>query len=547
MKNLFVLFLATSAILFAGCNPSIENTVICVQLDPLQKVFKEELHFVETPDTAAVVKGETATFQFVLRSIYPIKDLKVEAGNLVNVNQKIAATEKAFVEYIRAGNHASNRSIDAVIPVSDLYPDCLLEVESIDVASMSNQPVWLGYAIPCNAVDGDYSATLVFTGKANGKSFRIARQVNAKVYPVTLPEQTLWVTNWFTNAGFLKMNGNQPVEPYSDRYWELLTAMAHVMRNHGQNTYIFWDWPGLCSIECTDTQYSFDFANFDKMVELLIREGGLKLIEGGHLGGRMNDWDSNFGIYVPKTGTRPIDDDATQNFLSQFLPALYSHLETKGWTKMYVQHIADEPTDRNAQSYIRIVDFVKKLMPGIPIIDAVMSHKLANTVNVWVPILDHYHKDYAFYQERQAAGDEIWFYTCTGPQGNYANRFMEQPLVQTRFLHWINYRYGSTGYLHWGFNFWHMNTTNDAAVNNWPAGDSWIVYPAEGKVYSSIRLAAMRDGIADYELLKLMEQKAPDKAKELAGAVIKNFDSYNNNVRAFRLTRLKLLKWLSEE
>jgi hypothetical protein len=164
-----------------------------------------------------------------------------------------------------------------------------------------------------------------------------------------------------------------------------------------------------------------------------------------------------------------------------------------------------------------------------------------------VPILDHYHGDYAFYQERQAVGDEIWFYTCTGPQGNYANRFMEQPLVQTRLLHWINYRYGSTGYLHWGFNWWHLNAKdNSAAVNNWPAGDAWIVYPAEGKAYSSIRLAAMRDGIADYELLKLLEQKYPDKAKELAQSVIRNFDSYNSNISDFRQTRLKMLKWLSE-
>ncbi|MCL2117758.1 MAG: DUF4091 domain-containing protein [Planctomycetaceae bacterium] len=520
--------------------------VVCVQLDPLEKVFTEESYFVENPETAAVAKGETATFQFVIRSAYPIQELKIEAGNLMNGDQRIAATLKAFVGYIRAGNHAGKLSKDAVLPISDYYPDCLQEIDSIDVPPMQNQPVWVSYAIPRDAADGNYSATLTFTGKLNGQPFQIAKQVNAKVYPVTLPEQTLWVTNWWVSSGFSKMNGNQPVENYSDRYWELLTAMAHVMRDHGQNTYIFWDWPGLCKIELSGTQYSFDFANFDTMVELLIREGGLQRIEGGHLGGRMGGWDSDFGVSVPKSGTKPIDDEAVQNFLSQFLPALYSHLEAKGWKDRYVQHIADEPTDQNAESYLRITEFVKKQMPGIPIVDALSSKKLVDFVDVWVPILDHYHKEYAFYQERQAAGDEIWFYTCTGPQGNYANRFMEQPLVQTRFLHWINYRYGSTGYLHWGFNFWHMNTTNDAAVNNWPAGDSWIVYPKEGGVFSSIRLAAMRDGINDYGLLKLLEQKAPGRAKALAGAVIQDFDSYNSNVRAFRQTRLKLLEELSQ-
>ena len=51
--------------------------------------------------------------------------------------------------------------------------------------------------------------------------------------------------------------------------------------------------------------------------------------------------------------------------------------------------------------------------------------------------------------------------------------------------------------------------------NTLPGGDSWIVYPKNGKLYSSIRLEAMRDGIADYTLLQMLAQKEPDLAKEL--------------------------------
>jgi hypothetical protein len=546
MKKLIVLLIVASTLLLAGCKRAADNIVSCTQVDPLEKVFTEESYFVENPDTAAVAKGETASFQFVIRSPYPVRNLRMEAGNLINGDKQIVATLKAFVGYIRAGNHANPHSRNAVFPISDYYPDCLQEVDYVDVQSMQNQPVWISYTIPRDTESGNYTALLAFTGTVDGKPFRINKQVNVKVFPVTLPEQTLWVTNWFSQDGFSKMNGGKPVEFYSDRYWELIAKMANTMRDHRQNVYNLWDWSGLCGIKRSGATYTFDFTNFDKTVELFIREGGLKRIEGGHLGGRMGNWDSDFGVHIPFDAQKPIDDEVAKNYLSQFLPALYNHLKEKGWSKMYVQHIADEPTDQNATSYIRFAEFVKKCMPDIPIIDAVMSPKLANTVNIWVPILDQYHKDYAFYRERQTNGDEIWFYTCTGPQGNYANRFLEQPLVQTRFLHWINYRYGSTGYLHWGFNWWHMNTTNDAAVNDWPAGDSWIIYPAEGKVYSSIRLAAMRDGIADYELLKLLEKKDPEKAKQLAAEVILGFDSYNNNVRAFRLTRLKLLQALQD-
>ena len=546
-------------ILIAGCRQSVKDTVICVQLDPLQKVFTEESYFEENPDTVAVARGETATFQFVLKSAHRIQDLKINAENLSNGDQKIAATMKAFVGYVRAVNYTSSHSKDAVFPISDYYPDCLEEVESKDIPPMQNQPVWVSYVIPRDVANGDYTATLVFTGTANGKLFKIKKQVNVKVYPVTLPEQTLWISNWYRPNLLSQMNGNEPVEPYSDRYWELLAAMARTMREYGQNSYIIrghkvFTWDGLCNIKRDGMQYSFDFTNFDKTVEIFIREGGLKRIEGNHLAWRMRDWNGAFGVTMPDEGrilsklidrprdvaiTKPLENDTAQIFLSQFLTALYSHLETKGWKEMYVQYVADEPVDTNTESYIRIANFVKKHMPGIPIIDAVCSPKLANSVDIWVPILDQYHRSYAFFQERQAAGKEIWFYTCVTPQGNYANRFMEQPLIQTRFLHWINFRYGATGYLHWGFNAWLPD-------NPHPTGDAWITYPAEGKIYSSIRLEAMRDGIADYELLKLLERKVPDKAKELASAVIKDFDDYDSNIRRFRQTRLELLKLLSE-
>jgi len=541
MKKLFILLLVAS-VLLSGCCDSVENAVTCIQLDPLHKVFKEELSFVETPDTAAVAKGETVSFQFVIRGIYPIQNLKIEVGNLINGDRQIVATEKAFVDYIRAGNHADKPSKDAVYPISDLYPDCLTEVETMDVAALSNQPLWIGYEIPRDAAAGVYAASLVFSGTINGKPFKINKQVNARVYNVTLPEQTLWVTNWFTLSSLSRMNGNQRVEEFSDRYWELLKVLANIMRDHRQNVYLIST--SLIKSELSGSQFTFDFTNFDKTIELFIREGGLKRIEGGHLGAGLQGWGTEFGVSVPKIGLRPFKNDTVQNYLSQLLPAMYKHMENKGWSKMYIQHIADEPTDVNAQSYINIAEMVRKYMPGVKLIDAVETSKLANTVGVWTPMLNLYHKEYPFFQKRQEAGDEVWFYTCVFPQENYANRFLELPLVQTRYLHWINYRYGSTGYLHWGLNFWTMNRTNDAAVNTWPGGDSWIIYPAEGKAYSSIRFKAMRDGIADYELLRLLGQKNPDRAKELAGEVIRGFDSYNSNIRAFRLTRLKLLRAL---
>lgn len=554
-KSTLFIFILFCIISNASCNSkdelqenveSGEANISCIQLDPLQKVFQEDSKFTEYNEVAAVAKGETVTFQFVVNSDVNIKSLRILPETLSNGSTQLEATLKAFVGYIRAGKHLTPASKDAIFPASDYYPDCLKEVENMDIPANYNQPIWVSYAIPHNATSGDYTAKIILSGTANGQKFDIKKNVKAKVYNVNLPKQTLWVTNWHSHQYMSLMNNGGKVEPFSDRYWTLMKEMAHIMRDHGQNVYFINPLTDFIKSELSGTKYSFDFTNFDKTINLFIKEGGLKRIEGGHLAHRTGEWESDYGINIPNANTVvPLNSNDAKNFLSQFIPALYNHLKDKGWWEMYIQHIGDEPVDANAQSYIQIAQYLKELVPTIRIIDAVHSHQLANTINTWVPMLNYYHENYPFYQERQKAGDEIWFYTCMDPRGNYANRFLELPLVQTRILHWINYRYGATGYLHWGFNQDWTETTQNIATDGYvPGGDTFIVYPAYNKVYSSIRLAAMRDGIADYELLKLLEQKNAAKAQELVKTIVMDFNSYNSEITHFREIRAKLLSEL---
>ena len=269
----------------------------------------------------------------------------------------------------------------------------------------------------------------------------------------------------------------------------------------------------------------------------------------------MGDWNTGFGVSVPIVNSNPtvfemqaISNQTAQDFYKQFIPALLAHLKEKGWDKIYMQHIADEPTDQNYQSYIDIASFFKNLAPDIPIIDAVQTKELNNIVDIWVPILDVLNKEYDYFEGRQSKGKEVWTYTCTGPQGNYANRFIELPLIKTRILHWINFRYNITGYLHWGFNHWNDDPF-DETVNpetEWPGGDCYIVYPGYKKLYSSIRLEAMRDGIMDYELLKMLSKNDPDKAKEICSQVVYSFDRYNTDIKVFMEKRKMILELLSK-
>ena len=84
------------------------------------------------------------------------------------------------------------------------------------------------------------------------------------------------------------------------------------------------------------------------------------------------------------------------------------------------------------------------------------------------------------------------------------------------------------------------------SVSRVPAGDPWIVYPGKDGPLDSIRFEAMRDGIADYELLRQYGQKYPDEAAETARLAVYNFQRYDTDIRSFRMKRRMMLEALSK-
>ena len=236
---------------------------------------------------------------------------------------------------------------------------------------------------------------------------------------------------------------------------------------------------------------------------------------------------------------------------------LNAHLEAKGWKGIYLQHILDEAHGTEPPEYARYAAMVKRYLPGVRTMDAVdaehMPSELQENCDVWVPQLGRFDDQMDLLNARMKSGHEVWFYTCLFPNKRYLNRLIDYPLLKVRLLHWLNFRYGFTGFLHWGWNYWSpepMNDTQPVIDNNTqllPPGDAFIVYPdpAHKSVHSSIRLEAMREGIEDYELLRVLKEKDPAEAERLANQAIRNFTDYVRDVPDFRGMERQLLEALS--
>jgi hypothetical protein len=562
----FILYIIP--LLFFSCEgrlseEELNKELLFTSVDPLEKVFKETAFFKEVESIAHVARGEHASFQFVVRSVEEhVENLKLEVVNLSYEGTELSNIKVGYVGYVSVGRNTPNHSRDRLRPISGLYPDPILEVESVDLLANETQPIWVTIEIPEDAAPGEYNGIVQLSGELEGDDFIVEKDIQVKVYPVTVENTRLWVTNWYNtsprNIGHVL--GNPDIEPYSDGYWEFIRMLAAKMADYRQNVAIISP-IRLSSFGLDiDGNYTIDFSNFDKTVDIFIEEGVVGRIEGGHIGTRAAGWVSDFVVFAPviepdtaylKKFT--IDNDTARTFYSAFIPALMRHLEEKGWKEIYMQHLMDEPIPENVDTYIEIANFIDKLAPDLKIVEACHSKDVNKTVDIWVPQLDYMHIDYDFYKERAEQGDEIWFYTCLNPKGEYANRFIELPLIKTRILHWINYRYHIPGYLHWGFNFWRGGDPFDETTSIQlesgtilPGGDAWICYPGDGMIFSSIRLEAMRDGIVDYELLSMLGEKSPEEAAELARRIVYRFDYYDINIQSFREKRKRILELLSK-
>ncbi|MBX7256929.1 MAG: DUF4091 domain-containing protein [Candidatus Hydrogenedentes bacterium] len=535
-------------------------------VDPLIKVFRDAEPARGGTIVAEAARGEHVSLQVVVRSASEISGLKAEVTpfSIRGGGEPLKAIAPRFVGYVPVDRPIQKPPKDELrMPPAD-YPDPLLEVEQIDVAANQVQPIWVTVKVPVDAKPGVYRAELRVDGTTDGKPVKAKERLAIRVYPVTVEKTRLKVTDWFgVNALHLdvKLEGND------DEYFNLLGRFARNMAEHRHNVALISPLSLATFSASADGKLQADWTRFDRFVDVCIDAGLVGTIEGGHIGGRVGDWSSQFGVTIVgvqdgKAVMKSADPASPEAdaFYAWYFPALIAHLKEKGWLDRYIQHLADEPIPSNVESWKAIAALVRKYAPELRTIDACHTKELVGSMDIWVPQLNYLHQDFAHYQERQKAGDEVWFYTCVYPQGEYANRFIEQPLIKTRLLHWINFKYGITGYLHWGYNHWRAESpyTSTTVAHGGPpylpAGDPWIVYPGKNGPWDSIRWEAMRDGIVDHELLSMLAEeqsrsmkriKEKDTVQTLASSFVLDFDKYNTDVQQFRKARRELLKQLS--
>ena len=530
-------------------------------VDSLVKVFPDSPAVTSSFELVLVTaRNGHSSLQVALRSeSHRLVRVRVIAPRLGNAALKV---QNYRVGTVRVNSHPTDTPLDEVVRSAvGPYPDPLfpLEKEIVLEASLT-EALWVSVFAPKETRAGTYRGMVeVDAGKQKS---RLSFQV--EVFAATVPkEQQLWVTNWFWFEHELMAKHYPKLKSDSDRYWRVLENIGRTMAEYKQNV-VFVPVRTLAKAQLADGAVQYDFSLVDRWIETFDKAGMAHMIEGGHLSGRLGGgYDSPYVIPTDLVENGQMvrkdlaaDDPRAEHNLREFLRQLRDHLKEKGWLSRYVQHVHDEPHGTEMPIYRRFVHIVSEELPGVPTLDAISLREdisAQEETTIWVPKLGTFDEQLDAIAAHKARGGQSWYYICLDPRGKYLNRFIDFPLIKVRLLPWVNYRYGLTGYLHWGGNFW-TDRPFENLQPDWgggfvlPAGDNAIVYPdpEHDGVLVSMRLEVMREGIEDYELLMESARHAPASTDALARAVMPTFTDYLRNVAQFRKAERELLRLATE-
>lgn len=347
-----------------------------------------------------------------------------------------------------------------------------------------------------------------------------------------LPERTLELTNWPSIPAMAWAHGleygSKEHEDMFRKYTELLVDC--------RNNYFWITFDDLTAKRENGT-FVFDFSGVKRWAQLAL-DCGIEKLEWSHIITRPTWEDPPFQIPDKTNKNYRMNCLATdgRKYLTAFLRQFNDFLTENGWRDISVVHISDEPKERCADDFRILAGIFRKYLPGIKLIDAVEIYFIEDALDIYVPKDHYYQLNRNDFEALRDDRNELWFYTCNMPGGRFLNRHIDAPLLNTRLLHWGNYRHNLTGYLHWGYNHYRQGKDpfEETSVNEGlPSGDCNIVYPLKDGPIRSLRFQQMKCGVEDYEILRALSLTQKETADRLCRKAFYAFDDYIKDVPEF--------------
>ena len=458
----------------------------------------------------ALARNEYEPVQIVLR---PRTDLNRLEATLDPVCGKNGAILPAESVSINAEGYVEVKTISDYFGSVAPWPDPLPPLaKSFDAKGGENTPLWITVFAPKNQPAGIYRTALRV--RQDGKD--LARiPIEITVFDVTLPDETHMRTAYGVTPDMKAYGSLSPAQQRAlfDRYMQF--CAAHRISPYTPQMYADFN----IKFEGNPAHAVVDFAAFDEAMTRYLDTFHFNSFNMGGLPGKLNDAPQ----YSPEYN----------RLFADAYGKIQEHLRAKGWLDKAYWYWVDEPPKKEYSNVKRGMELLKASCPDIRRLltcnqeDAPVPY-FHNSVNLWVPIMDKYDTGRA--HARQALGEEVWWYVCTGPKAPYPNDFIDHPSINHRIRFWMMDDLGLDGDLYWSVTYWEQNPWDQAMSvspenSPWGNGDGRLLYPprtaspadpAELGPVTSIRFENLRDGLEDSEYLIMLREAARTDAQAAA-------------------------------
>ncbi len=551
---------------------------------PSERVFRDD---VLPTDTASGVKvyaarNEFEPFQVVVK---PLSSATV-AVTVGNFGSGITA-ELYQVEYV------------TITQVSDYlgrtgpYPDPLWPLTNgatVELVAGENTALWISLYIPDTVTVGDYSATV---------------QIGALSVPVTLHVFDFAIPEELHVRSQMNVSHAAFLDAYSAsccgvEYWTYVEAIKQLFIDHrltpksalwsggltsaGGAPYIDYD----CAGNLSDPHGIWGF-----------EEPAARYLDGSGLmqGSFVDSFNGGTGFPSFMAMTFQNNDASADQRPDQFcgqtrsssdwyaannpnspynqqwfeyIAGIQSYLTATGYLDKAYHYFANEPQDQ--ADFDAVAWYSRHLKAAAPGFELMVSEEpkpeifdhldyvADGQIDIWLPVLNAYEPAVSWERET-SHGEASWVYFLYGTRPPYFNPItLDHPGIESKLTGWFLWTYRLRGLAYYSMNNWSQNPWTDP-LNSGHNGDLFMLYPpsrantpiAYGannhRFVPSIRFELMRDGLEDYEYLRVLAGNA-DPVADLANAadtqadkIVKGVASYTRNGEfMYNLRRLIGLK-----
>ncbi|MFA6717305.1 MAG: glycoside hydrolase domain-containing protein [Victivallaceae bacterium] len=457
--------------------------------EPWEKLPEHNKKIKELSISAA--RGESESLQLGITSAEIPEKLNLSASDLVNAHGEKLSASQMEIKYVAYAIDKYGKS----------YGDVLLP--SYKRENAANNFILLTVNVPADAKAGIYRGKLNL--KVNDKLVS-SLPLKLRVYDFALPATPSFITAFGIKSyitEFFKIAGRSisPGEVKSQ-----IELMRQLCCKYKVGPRFLGAGPGLTIVE---GKLKFDWTRFDKALEKFFT---VRKFAGFQMDSRIQLGSHGKMYPVPpffsKTHTPSVNDAVFQELWPQYVKAVYERLKRKNYLDRTLFVIWDEPYD-NWEEIKILANLAKKGAPGIKL-GIFIDHyepRLAEFIDVWLTPAIYMAGIYK-------PGRKIWLYN-DGRMGDFTG-----PASDVRSCFWQAWHYKLCGFLNSEINAWHWGCAKpfDKYHNLVPV-HMWFYPDLDGsKPLPSLRLALIRDGVEDYEYLKLFADKlAAAKAKNHHG------------------------------